>query len=35
MALIGYVGMVQDRPPILRAALMAAFYLCARPLSGA
>ncbi len=32
VALAGYVGVVQDRPPILRAALMAAFYLCARPL---
>jgi len=32
LALAGYVGLVQDRPPILRAALMAAFYLCARPL---
>ncbi len=31
-ALAGYVGVVQDRAPILRAALMAAFYLCARPL---
>ena len=30
--LAGYVGIVQDRPPILRAALIAAFYLCARPL---
>ena len=30
--LAGYVGLVQDRPPILRAALMAALYLCARPL---
>ncbi|MGH9740284.1 MAG: ComEC/Rec2 family competence protein [Candidatus Acidiferrales bacterium] len=30
--LAAYVGLVQDRPPILRAALMAAFYLCARPL---
>ncbi len=30
--LAGYVGVVQDRPPILRAALMAAIYLCARPL---
>jgi len=30
--LLAYVGVVQDRPPILRAALMAAFYLCARPL---
>ena len=25
-----YVGIVQDRPPILRAALMAAIFLCAR-----
>jgi competence protein ComEC len=32
MVLGGYVGVVQDRPPILRAALMAALYLCARPL---
>jgi competence protein ComEC len=32
LALIAYVGIVQDRPPILRAALMAALYLCARPL---
>ncbi|MGH9715875.1 MAG: ComEC/Rec2 family competence protein [Candidatus Acidiferrales bacterium] len=31
-ALAAYVGLVQDRPPILRAALMAALYLCARPL---
>ena len=31
-ALAAYVGVVQDRPPILRAALMAAFYLLARPL---
>jgi competence protein ComEC len=31
-ALAAYVGVVQDRPPILRAALMASFYLCARPL---
>jgi competence protein ComEC len=31
-ALAAYVGLVQDRPPILRAALVAAFYLCARPL---
>lgn len=31
-ALAAYAGVVQDRPPILRAALMAAFYLCARPL---
>jgi competence protein ComEC len=30
--LAAYVGVVQDRPPILRAALMAAAYLCARPL---
>ena len=30
-ALAAYVGMVQDRPPILRAALMVALYLCARP----
>ncbi|HVB87904.1 MAG TPA: ComEC/Rec2 family competence protein [Candidatus Dormibacteraeota bacterium] len=30
--LAAYVGLVQDRPPILRAALMAALYLCARPL---
>ncbi len=30
--LAGYVGVVQDRAPILRAAVMAAFYLCARPL---
>ena len=28
----GYVGVVQDRPPILRAALMAGLYLCSRPL---
>lgn len=32
VALAGYVGIVQDRPPILRAAIIAAFYLCARPL---
>ena len=32
LALAAYVGMVQDRPPILRAALMVALYLCARPL---
>jgi competence protein ComEC len=32
LALAAYVGVVQDRPPILRAALIAAFYLCARPL---
>src|SRR6202041_671453 len=25
------VGIVQDRPPILRAALMVALYLCVRP----
>ena len=31
-ALAAYAGVVQDRPPILRATLMAAFYLCARPL---
>ena len=31
-ALASYVGVVQDRPPILRASLMAALYLCARPL---
>ena len=31
-ALAGYVGVVQDRPPILRAALMAGLYLIARPL---
>lgn len=31
-ALAAYVGVVQDRPPIFRAALIAAFYLCARPL---
>jgi competence protein ComEC len=30
--LAAYAGVVQDRPPILRATLMAAFYLCARPL---
>jgi competence protein ComEC len=30
--LAAYVGLVQDRPPILRAALVAALYLCARPL---
>ncbi len=28
--LLAYVGLVQDRPPILRAAAMAALYLCAR-----
>ena len=32
IALAAYVGVVQDRPPILRAALMAALFLCARPL---
>ena len=32
LALAAYVGIVQDRPPILRAALMAGLYLCARPL---
>ncbi len=32
IALAAYLGIVQDRPPILRAALMAALYLCARPL---
>jgi competence protein ComEC len=30
--LAAYVGVVQDRAPIFRAALMAALYLCARPL---
>ncbi len=30
MVLAAYAGIVQDRPPILRATLMAAFYLCAR-----
>ena len=30
--LAAYVGVVQDRPPILRATLMAGLYLCARPL---
>jgi len=30
--LAAYVGVVEDRPPILRAALMAALYLCASPL---
>jgi competence protein ComEC len=28
--LAGYVAIVEDRPPILRAALMGAIYLCAR-----
>ena len=32
IALAAFVGVVQDRPPILRAALMAALYICARPL---
>jgi competence protein ComEC len=32
LALAAYVGIVQDRPPILRAALMVGLYLCARPL---
>lgn len=32
VALAAYVGIVQDRRPILRAALIAAFYLCAHPL---
>ncbi|HEY7825842.1 MAG TPA: ComEC/Rec2 family competence protein [Candidatus Acidoferrales bacterium] len=32
IALGAFVGVVQDRPPILRAALMAALYICARPL---
>jgi competence protein ComEC len=32
VALAAYVGIVEDRTPILRAALIAAFYLCARPL---
>ena len=31
LALAAYVGIVQDRPPILRAALMVALYLCVRP----
>jgi competence protein ComEC len=31
VALTCYVGVVQDRPPILRAALIVGFYLCARP----
>jgi competence protein ComEC len=30
MVLAAYVGIVEDRPPILRAALMAAIYLSAR-----
>ncbi len=32
LGLAAYLGIVQDRPPILRAALMAALYLSARPL---
>ena len=32
VALAAYVGVVEDRPPIFRAALMAAIYLLARPL---
>jgi competence protein ComEC len=32
IVLASYVAVVQDRPPILRAALMAAIYLAARPL---
>ncbi len=31
-ALTFYLGIVQDRPPILRATLMAALFLCAQPL---
>jgi competence protein ComEC len=31
-ALAAYVGVVEDRPPIFRAALMAALYLLGRPL---
>jgi competence protein ComEC len=31
LSLAAYVGMMQDRPPILRAALMVALYLCAGP----
>ncbi len=30
VALVTYLGVVQDRPPILRAALMTAIFLCAR-----
>lgn len=30
LALLAYVGVIQDRPPILRAALMAGIFLCAR-----
>lgn len=32
LVLAAYIGVVQNRPPILRASLMAALYLCARPL---
>jgi competence protein ComEC len=32
LVLLAYVGIVQDWPPILRAALMAGLYLLARPL---
>ena len=32
VGLAAYVGVVEDRTPILRAALIAAFYLLARPL---
>lgn len=32
LVLAAYVGVVQERPPIFRAALMATFYLLARPL---
>lgn len=32
LVLIAYLGIVQDRPPILRATLMAAVYLLAAPL---
>ena len=28
IVLVSYVGVVEDRPPVLRAALMAALYLC-------
>jgi competence protein ComEC len=30
IVIAGYVGIVEDRPPILRAAIMAALYLCAQ-----
>ena len=30
IALAAYVGIVEDRPPILRAAIMAALFLCAQ-----